>query len=89
MWAKGASLNQMLVLSDWGMYDQFTGDEERRLTGGNLLKELLANVDARLSQQNVRPPLHYYSTACVRVASSTMFAPIAAGDGACLAVFRA
>lgn len=31
------------------MFDMFTGNEERKLTGGNLIKTMLARIDQRLS----------------------------------------
>jgi hypothetical protein len=53
-WARNAPYEHMLDLADWAMYDMFTGAEERRLTGGNLLKALLGNIDARLDPTAVR-----------------------------------
>jgi hypothetical protein len=63
-WATGDSYEYMLTLSDWAMFDLFTGVEERRLTGGNLLKEMLSRIDARLDPSNVRLALEYLVQVC-------------------------
>lgn len=48
-------LDWVYRLSAWQMYDMYDGDLERRLSGGNLVKLLLANMDARFGRPSKLP----------------------------------
>lgn len=46
--AQAALVTHLMALQDWAMYDDFSGDEERRLTGGPLVYNILQQFQAKL-----------------------------------------